>query len=63
MQPSNDEPASSGTCAVTRSVGCNSPRSTSEPQTAEVTDFDTDISRCVVSGVMPVKYRSVTTRP
>ena len=63
MQPSQEVPASSGMCAVSRSSGESTPRPTSTPQTADVTDFDTDINRCGVDGVMPLAYRSVTTLP
>ena len=53
MHPSKLVPSSSGTWLVTRSFGESCPRPTRMPVTADVTDFDTDISRWVVDGVMP----------
>ena len=63
MHPSKLVPASSGTWAVTRSSGWSAPRPTSTPATVDVIDFDTDIRRWVLDGVIPLKYRSVTTLP
>jgi hypothetical protein len=54
---------SSGTIRVTSAPTSSIPRPASTPATVEVTDFDTDISRCGVCGVMPLKYCSQTTRP
>jgi hypothetical protein len=55
VQPSHEVPASWGMWRVTRSAGERTPSATSDPHAAEVTDFDTDISRCVVSGRIPFK--------
>ena len=63
MAPSNEVPASSGTMAVTGAETSSWPRPASTPATADVTDLDTDISRCGVSGAIALKYRSVTIRP
>jgi hypothetical protein len=50
-------------CRVTRSSGDSPPAATSAPHTADVTDFETDISRWVVSGVIALRYCSWTIRP
>ncbi len=63
VAPANDVPASSGTIVVTSAAGSRAPRPARIPATVDVTDFETDISRCGVSGRMPLKYCSVITVP
>src|SRR5947208_1250735 len=48
--------------AVTGAETSSWPRPASTPATADVTDLDTDISRCGVSGVIALKYCSAAIR-
>ena len=63
LAPANEVPASSGTIGCRPGARIERARPARIPATVEVTDFDTDISRCGVSGRMPLKYCSVITRP
>ena len=51
---SHEVPASSGHVLRDQIGGCEDPAVDQPPQTADVTDFDTDIKRCGVAGVMPL---------